>query len=683
LSPSVSGYALIIIYGGLKMHWSDRLAAEIVKRSPDKPVYTCAAGISPSGSVHIGNFRDIATSLFVAKGLERLGKKARLLFSWDNFDRLRKIPANVKEIDSGMDKYIGYPYVDVRNPFPDGAASFAEHFEREFEDAVKRFGVDMVYRRQADLYRSGIYSENLILALKKRSEIFEILKKFKTQETTEEDSLNYYPVSIFCPECKRDSTKITSLSEDCTHATYECACGHKGEMDFAKDFNCKLAWKTDWAMRWMHEGVDFEPGGKDHAAPNGSYNTSKEIVEKIFGYPAPLFQGYEFIGIKGAAGKMSSSSGINLTPETLLKLYQPEVILWLYAKAEPSKAFNFCFDDGILNQYHEFDQLLKAFYEGKADENQKVIMDNCLISNREVKPIPMNLIVQLGSIVDFNVSLLTNLFERIGVTATEEDLRERLPLAQFWIEQCAPDMRNNLRAVRNWKAYTSFSDEEKSDIKALFDYLSAGGYTLDELSHKLYDIIKTHGEEDKNEVKKKQAAFFSNVYNLLLDRGQGPRLYLFLYAIDPARYMRLLDFSTPMLPEEEEKEPEPEAVPEKTYGEPDPVSPFGAEIPFEAFSEMDLRVCKVLKCTEIRKSNNCYKLVLFDGIGERVIVSSIKNDYTCDELIGKKIIVLANLKPAKIAGVVSQGMLLASTNAASGCKVVFVDDLVPEGTKVK
>ena len=48
-------------------------------------------------------------------------------------------------------------------------------------------------------------------------------------------------------------------------------------------------------------------------------------------YTSPLFQGYEFIGIKGATGKMSGSSGLNLTPDTLLKLYQPEMILWLYA----------------------------------------------------------------------------------------------------------------------------------------------------------------------------------------------------------------------------------------------------------------------------------------------------------------------------------------------------------------
>ena len=45
------------------MHWAERIADRIIKRKPDKEEYVCAAGISPSGSIHIGNFRDIATSL--------------------------------------------------------------------------------------------------------------------------------------------------------------------------------------------------------------------------------------------------------------------------------------------------------------------------------------------------------------------------------------------------------------------------------------------------------------------------------------------------------------------------------------------------------------------------------------------------------------------------------------------
>ena len=55
------------------MHWSEEIAQRIIARNPGKEEYVCAAGISPSGSVHIGNFRDLATPLFVVKALEKEG----------------------------------------------------------------------------------------------------------------------------------------------------------------------------------------------------------------------------------------------------------------------------------------------------------------------------------------------------------------------------------------------------------------------------------------------------------------------------------------------------------------------------------------------------------------------------------------------------------------------------------
>ena len=103
----------------------------------------------------------------------------------------------------------------------------------------------------------------------------------------------------------------------------------------------------------------------------------------------------------------------------------------------------------------------------------------------------------------------------------------------------------------------------------------------------------------------------------------------------------------------------------------------------EQFSALDLRVCKIVKAQEIRKSHSCLRLTLDDGLGERTIVSSIKEEYKPEDLVGKKIIVIANLKPTRITGVTSQGMLLAGTNNACGCKVIFVDDSVPCGTCIK
>lgn len=669
------------------MHWSDYIAEEILQRSPDKEEYVCAAGISPSGSIHIGNFRDIATSLFVKRALERRGKKARLLFSWDELDRLRKVPVNVAQVTEGFEKYIGMPYVDVPNPFDTEDETYAQYFEHEFEESIKKFGFEMDYRYQAQMYRDGKYREHIITALDKRGEIFDILDTFRTQQAQEGEREAYYPVSIYCPECGRDTTTITAYNDDDKTAEYVCKCGHHGSFDFKTENNCKLAWKIDWPMRWLYEGVDFEPGGKDHAAPGGSYDTSRVIAEKIFGYQAPVFKGYEFIGIKGTTGKMSGSSGLNLTPDTLLKIYQPEILLWLYARVEPNKAFDLCFDDGILRQYFEFDKMYNQYISGQADDHAKSIMENCLLTDHKISTVPMSLLVQLGSIVDFNIPMLETVFEKIDQPYKYEDFAERLDLAKYWLENCAPESANKLLPYRNWERYEQLSDDEKKEIQILHDYLSGSSYTLDELNTALYAIPKQVFGEDAPNLKKLQGAFFKSVYQLLLNKEKGPRLYLFLYAIDKDSYVRLLDFSTPKTEEEQvpvselgkKDEPEEKQV---VYGDPDPVEPVKEEIDIDHFGTVDMRVCKILKCQEIRKSHSCYKITVNDGLKERVIVSSIKAYYKPEELIGKKIIVVANLAPTRITGVKSEGMLLAATNNACGCQVIFVDDIVPEGTAI-
>ena len=668
------------------MHWSDKIAEKIISRNPDKEEYVCAAGISPSGSIHIGNFRDIATSLFVVKALERKGKKAKLLFSWDEYDRIRKIPVNVQAVNKDMEKYIGASYADAPNPFGTEEATYAEYFEKEFEEAIRRFGIKMDYRYQAKMNKSGKYKEYVIEALQKRGEIFDILDSFRTQDAQEGEREAYYPVAIYCPECGRDTTRITSLSQDCTKAKYVCKCGHEGEHDFTKDYNCKLAWKIDWPMRWKYEQVDFEPGGKVHASPGGSYDTSRVIAKKIFNYEAPVFQGYEFIGIKGTTGKMSGSTGLNLTPATLLNIYQPEVILWLYAKSEPTKAFDFCFDDGILRQYFEFDKQYSSYLDGTADDYIRDIMNSCLMFEKRINTVPMSHLVQLGSVVDFNVEMLETVFEKIGTPFKEEEFSERLGLAKYWLENCSPENVNRLCPVRNWPVYNELDEKEREAVAMLHAYLSESDYTLDELNKELYEIPKKIYGYDAENLKSLQGTFFKDVYRLLLNKEKGPRLYLFLYAIEKDKFLSLLDFSHPITREEEEAlAPEEEPVQEETkreYGEPDEVSPVAEEITSEEFRQIDLRVCKVLKCTEIRKSHSCYKLTLFDGLKERVIVSSIKEYYKPEELIGRKIIVVANLKPTRLVGVTSEGMLLAGTNNACGCQVVFVDDIVPEGTRI-
>ena len=112
------------------------------------------------------------------------------------------------------------------------------------------------------------------------------------------------------------------------------------------------------------------------------------------------------------------------------------------------------------------------------------------------------------------------------------------------------------------------------------------------------------------------------------------------------------------------------------------VAPYKDEIVYDDFDKIDLRVAKVVACEPVPKADKLLKLILNTGEAERQIVSGIAKEYKPEELIGKKIILVSNLKPAKLRGVESNGMLLAADMPDGGCKVIFVDDAVEEGSQI-
>ncbi len=85
------------------------------------------------------------------------------------------------------------------------------------------------------------------------------------------------------------------------------------------------------------------------------------------------------------------------------------------------------------------------------------------------------------------------------------------------------------------------------------------------------------------------------------------------------------------------------------------------QISYEEFSRLDIRVARVVRAEKIEGSRKLLRLIVSLGeLGERQIVAGIGDTYSPEELVGKQIIVIANLKPRRIMGVVSQGMLLAA-----------------------
>ncbi len=132
-----------------------------------------------------------------------------------------------------------------------------------------------------------------------------------------------------------------------------------------------------------------------------------------------------------------------------------------------------------------------------------------------------------------------------------------------------------------------------------------------------------------------------------------------------------------LFPRVELKKPEPEA--EKSAGGLNP--PLKAEITIDAFAKIDLRVATITKAEAIARAKKLLQLTVDMGGETRTIVSGIAGNYAPDALVGKQVVIVANLKPAKLMGVLSKGMLLAASDA-EGLSIIGLDTPMAPGTPV-
>jgi methionyl-tRNA synthetase len=139
---------------------------------------------------------------------------------------------------------------------------------------------------------------------------------------------------------------------------------------------------------------------------------------------------------------------------------------------------------------------------------------------------------------------------------------------------------------------------------------------------------------------------------------------------------------------EETKQPEPATPPTPAPAAAPPVettqaaAPDAAKITIDRFMEIDLRVAEVRAAERVPKSKKLIKMTVFTGEDERTIVAGIGTAYAPEDLVGRKVVIVANLQPAKLMGVESNGMVLAASIGGEA-SLLNVDPSVPAGTKVK
>jgi lysyl-tRNA synthetase, class I len=531
-------------------HWADEAAAKIIFEKGEKDLYTCASGITPSGTVHVGNFREIISVDLVAQALRDMGKKVRFIYSWDDYDVFRKVPKNMPK-QQELENCLRSPITMVPDPW-ERDSSYARHHEVDVESTLPKMGISPEYIYQAERYRASRYAQGIRKALEKRDALKEILDKFRDEDHKIQGE--WWPVSVFCEKCNKDETEIEGWDGD-WGLSYKCnKCGNKETLDIRKAKGVKLSWRIDWPMRWEYEKVDFEPAGKDHHCQGGSFDTARHVCKDVYGWDAPVTFRYDFIGSKGNPGKMSSSSGNVITLDDVLNVYTPEVARYLFAGTRPNTEFTISFDLDVIKIYEDYDKTERIAWKidpAKDDatyQKELRIYELSQISadgktkrlEDMVKPyqVPFRHLCNLIQIADGDIEkTLAEIATNDGNLKKEQlpALKTRSERAKYWIDNCAPEDFRFRLLPEGSAANSSLSETEKNAVRLLRDDVICNieTFTDDKIcSTAIYAVAEKAGIDGK--------ALFTAAYQALIRKDQGPRLANFLRSIDKQRLLGIL-----------------------------------------------------------------------------------------------------------------------------------------------
>ncbi len=516
-------------------HWADSYAERIIREKGDKELYVCASGITPSGTVHIGNFREIITVELVVRALRERGKKVRFIYSWDDYDVFRKVPANMPAQEMLKD-YLRKPITLTPDPYGK-EESYARRNELEVEALLPVVGIEPEYIYQALAYRASRYAEGIRRALENRDRLREILNEHRTSALPED----WWPISVFCTSCDRDTTVVTDWDGRYS-VSYCCSsCGNEERLDLRQTSAVKLLWRIDWPMRWAYEGVDFEPAGKDHHSEGGSFDTARRIVEEVYSHPVPTSFQYDFIGIKGRTGKISSSGGEVVSLKDVLEIYQPEVVRYLFASSRPNTEFAVSFDLDVIKIYEDYDRCERIYFGAEKVSESRSLKERRIYELSQIGGVPSRLPTQvpfrhLCNLVQTQAGDMEGVLGSLGLPGNEEDLqkvRGRATCAWRWVTRYAPDsFRFSLRPPG--APPVAVTERERRAIAALRREIEEKLESHDEksLAEAIYALAAEVGVEPRD--------FFKLIYRVLIDQEMGPRLASFLLTIGKERVLELL-----------------------------------------------------------------------------------------------------------------------------------------------
>ncbi|NLN71838.1 MAG: lysine--tRNA ligase [Thermoplasmatales archaeon] len=500
------------------MHWADVIAKDILEKDKHPII---ATGISPTGVIHVGSLREAITGEAVRSAIKDLGGDVRLIYLIDSVDPLRK---RYPFLPEEYEDYVGMPI--FRIPCPCGKHdNYAHHFVQPFLDALDSLKVNCEIIWTHDLYAQGKFAPMIDLALRKRSQVIEILKEVTGRDLKDD----FAPYNPLCENCGRFAQPLHE-SYEYPHIGYHCTCGHTGTADITK-MEGKLVWRLEWPAKWKMFGTSVEPFGKDHAAAGGSYDSGKRIVEEIFDGKAPYPVPYEFVQLKGI-GQMHKSTGSPVTGLDAINMTPPEVLNYLFLRVNPQRAIDYDSGMGILDLADEYDRMERLHFEGECTECEEnsvrayCIAQHNALSEEVPQQVPYRHLVNVVQMTD----CFEGVMEILGRTENLEDLtkeetlklRKRVECVKYWLDRFAPEQVKF--SVSDGVGPESLSSEEKKYLALVSDALDSVEWESDSISNVVVETAKEAGISTKKG--------FQTIYKALIGRTSGPRLGTFLADMD-------------------------------------------------------------------------------------------------------------------------------------------------------
>jgi len=399
-------------------------------------------------------------------------------------------------------------------PSPDGNGSYDQYFLKPFFESLETVGVFPNVIENYNSYKEGKFAECTKSFVDNREETREILERISGRQLPKK----WFPWTFLDNDGTLTDGEVVNV--EWPNVTFLNKDGERVTNDMSKGEG-KLPWRLDWPAKWKILNVTFEAFGKDHATRGGSYDTGKELSEKILDSKTPLDMVYEWIHLKGK-GAMHSSTGLVISAEDMLTMAPPEVIRWIVMKPQPNRHIDFDPGLGLLNMVDRYDKTEQDYHEGVLDDNEKRAFELSQVSKiSEEKPniLPYKHLVTLAQ-SKTNLNEIIEALERSGEVKDidENKLENRVKCIKQWIQNYAPE--SVIFEIQKEKPEIDFSDLQNKCIKLLIGKMKTVEWSPEGIHNSFYEL------QEQNEIPAKN--FFKIMYNVLLNKDRGPRLGFFL-----------------------------------------------------------------------------------------------------------------------------------------------------------